>query len=107
MIEQNYAVDGGEIDIIAIEKDSDTVCFVEVKYRSSDERGLPIEAVNRTKRKRIAHAARAYLKAKRALGAPYRFDVVSVLETDGSAPEVELYRNAFVPSRSGWSGGAD
>ncbi|MDQ7780147.1 MAG: YraN family protein, partial [Planctomycetota bacterium] len=49
VIERNYTVDGGEIDIIAVEKDSDTICFVEVKYRSSDEHGLPVEAVNRTK----------------------------------------------------------
>ncbi len=106
VVTRNFASSGGEIDIIALEKATATLCFVEVKYRTEDEHALPVEAVTRGKNARLLRAAKAYLKARRAFGMSFRFDIVSVVEKEEGAPEIELYRNSFIPSRSGWTGGS-
>ena len=79
----------GEVDIIAREKE--TLCFVEVKYRSSLQCGYAAEAVDRRKQKRICRVARYYLMKQGAdEWTPCRFDVVAL---DGE--QISLIRNAF------------
>jgi putative endonuclease len=76
-------------------RDRDTLVFVEVKTRSRDDFGRPLEAVNRQKERRISAGALAWL---RLLGDPdifFRFDVVEVLIAPSEAPKIELIRNAF------------
>jgi putative endonuclease len=93
VIERNYHCPWGEIDLIAREKD--TLVFVEIKARTSSEYGLPHEAVDRFKQKKIIHAARIYL-AERHLNEEIttRFDVVAIHLTP-SGPAIELIRDAF------------
>ncbi len=91
IIEQNYKVPLGEIDIIA--KDGDTLVFIEVKARESLEFGRPFEAVNYTKMKKITKAALSYIKKFKETP-PCRFDVLSVYFKD-KRPEIELIRDAF------------
>src|SRR6266446_6198986 len=43
---------GGEIDLVC--RDRDTLVFVEVKTRTSEDFGRPLEAVNRPKQRRIS-----------------------------------------------------
>ena len=43
IIDKNFSCNHGELDIIAEEKD--TICFVEVKSRTSTSYGLPEESV--------------------------------------------------------------
>ena len=84
---------GGEIDLVC--RDRDTLVFVEVKTRTRDDFGRPLEAVNRQKERRISSGALAWL---RLLGDPdifFRFDVVEVLIAPSEAPKIELIRNAF------------
>src|ERR1700753_1887283 len=45
----------GEIDIVAVERHTLVVC--EVKTRSSDRHGTPLESVSRAKRKRLRRLA--------------------------------------------------
>ena len=59
VIERNYRVKGGEIDVIAAKHDE--LVFVEVKTRSSLQYGYPEESVTRSKKIRLAPAARYYL----------------------------------------------
>lgn len=74
ILDRNFNIHGGEIDIIA--KKGDYVVFVEVKTRSSEEYGNGAEAVNRVKQQRIIKAAQVYMLN---LGdVPIRFDVVAV-----------------------------
>ena len=72
---RNYNIKGGEIDIIS--KDNDCVCFVEVKTRTNDEYGAPMEAVGYTKQQRIKKAANVYI-AKIGHDIECRFDVIEV-----------------------------
>ncbi len=84
---------GGEIDLVCRERD--TLVFVEVKTRTREDFGRPLEAVNRQKQRRISLGGLAWL---RLLGNPdilFRFDVVEVTMADQAAPRVELVRNAF------------
>lgn len=84
----------GELDIIAV--DDNTIVFVEVKTRTSDDAGLPTDAIDERKQRRMTQAALGYLKAKRILEAAARFDVVAVRWPDGvREPSIEHYKNAF------------
>ena len=89
---RNYKTKLGEIDIIA--KDRETICFVEVKTRSSDRFGLGSEAVYVVKQKQIAKAALVFLKEKKFLDKKARFDVVS-LNCSYSEPKIDLIKDAF------------
>ncbi len=96
VIKQNYKTRIGEIDIIA--KDRETLAFIEVKTRESIEYGLPFEAVNRAKKKKIANVALLYLKKVKEIP-PCRFDIVSIYY-EQDKPEFELIKDAFeVPTR--------
>src|SRR5947208_16052842 len=84
---------GGEIDLVC--RDRDTLVFVEVKTRTREDFGRPLEAVNPKKERRISMGALAWL---RLLGNPdifFRFDVVEVIIAPSEAPKIELVRNAF------------
>lgn len=86
----------GEIDLVAW--DRDTLVFVEVKSRQSDEFGTPDRAVDREKRELLVRGAREY--ARRA-GVPWdrvRFDVVSVVFFD--PPSVTRIEDAFRPEQA-------
>ena len=91
IIKQNYTTPLGEIDIIA--RDGDTLVFVEVKTRESWRFGLPYEAVDRRKQRKIANVALLYLKRFREIP-PCRFDVISISEIGGEL-SAELIEDAF------------
>lgn len=66
-----------EIDIVAKEKD--TIVFVEVKMRSTEEYGHPFEAITKQKLGRIYQTALFYLQQTEEKHRDYRIDVISVL----------------------------
>ena len=76
ILEKNFRVKIGEIDIIA--KDADTYCFIEVKTRRTQSRGSALEAVSNFKQRRLSQIALWYLKKKNLCGARSRFDVVAI-----------------------------
>ena len=78
VIEQNYKNVFGEIDIIA--KDGEYTAFIEVKTRTTDEFGAPIEAVDNRKRQKYIRIAKLYALEKGLTDAPMRFDVIEVEE---------------------------
>lgn len=90
IITMNYYSRFGEIDIIA--KEGEYLVFVEVKYRSSLDKGYPQEAVHIRKQKSIIRAAKFYmLKHGISEDTPCRFDVVVILGT-----KIEVITNAFM-----------
>ncbi len=84
---------GGEIDIVC--RDRDTLVFVEVKTRTREDFGRPIEAVGLAKRRRISMGGLAWLRLLDNPEILFRFDVVEVLIAEGTAPRLELIRDAF------------
>lgn len=92
ILERNYRNSIGEIDIIAM--DRDTIVFVEVKTRRNHHFGGPKWAVTQRKQQKISMVALSYLKQPQMKDRKARFDVVAVTETD-EEPAVEIIRNAF------------
>lgn len=84
----------GEIDLVAV--DSRTVVFVEVKTRSSHDKGHPLEAVHSDKQRRLTRLALTYLKRHDLLDYPSRFDVIAVTwPQQQKRPVIEHFKNAF------------
>jgi putative endonuclease len=94
IVARNWRRPEGEIDVVA---DDGGVCvFVEVRSRTGEEFGHPLESVDARKRARIVRAARLYLDAEPTKAAGFRFDVVGVtFHPDGSEPEVLHVEDAF------------
>ncbi|MGB7346388.1 MAG: YraN family protein [Pirellulaceae bacterium] len=88
---------GGEIDLIVIDDRRKLLIFVEVKTHSTTKPGHPAERVDDNKQARITRAALRYLKRKKLLGTPVRFDVVAVWwPNDHAEPEkMQHYEAAF------------
>ena len=85
------AIINAEIDLIGY--DGDTLCFIEVKTRSSDWFAPPQVNVDLRKRRQITRAARVYRQMLGVETEPHRYDVVTVIINDDSTPQVELLRN--------------
>ena len=84
---------GGEIDIVC--RDSDTLVFVEVKTRGSEEFGRPFEAIRYDQRHRISRGALAWLRMLDNPDILFRFDVVEVLLPAEGGAKLDLLRDAF------------
>lgn len=91
ILEKNFRARQGEIDIIAEDRKG-VLCFVEVKARSRDDYGLPVEAVTHHKQKRLLATAFIYLESKKIESKEMRFDIVSV---DLKSEETKIIKNAF------------
>jgi putative endonuclease len=95
----------GEIDIVAV--DGDTLCFVEVKARTSADFAEPLATVTLRKQRRITRTARIYRRIFGLYEMPYRFDVVSIVLRRGSEPEIELIKDFWIEHKfrkRAWSG---
>jgi putative endonuclease len=93
ILRRNFSTRSGEIDLVA--REGAVLCFVEVKGRSGSGFGLPAEAVTLEKRRRIFRAAQSYLAQTRKRPPVCRFDVVSILESEGGDRKVEILRDGF------------
>ena len=87
----------GEIDLIALE--GDTLCFIEVKTRGSDEFAGPLANVNLRKQRQITRTAHVYKRMFGVPEMPHRFDAISVLMEKGVAPRIELFRSFWTESK--------
>ena len=92
IIDRNYHIRSAEIDIIA-EKDN-VIIFVEVKARSDIRHGLPVEAVDFRKQKRIIRAASVFLQDEKYFDFACRFDVIEVYAV-GKNFKINHIENAF------------
>lgn len=96
IIERNYFVGHGEIDIVAIDPRDNYLVFVEVKTRNTMEFGDPAYAINKKKIRQLKKLAELYLAEKNIMEQDCRFDVVTVLMSELNNPQIEHYENAFI-----------
>lgn len=96
IVARNFRSRHGEIDIIA--KESDILCFIEVKARGSNRLASGAYAINARKQKCIIQTARYYLHITGKEDLSMRFDVI-IMDQDGKELSIELIRDAFRP---GW-----
>ena len=98
---RGYSNHVGEIDLIGVDPETDprTIVFVEVKTRSDNRFGHPVEAVDCDKQRRIVSTALVYLKQHELLECRVRFDVIGILwPADCRIPEIHHVPDAFQPA---------
>lgn len=92
IIEKNFSKRYGEIDLIAL--DRETLVFIEVKTRTSHEFGTPLEAITPWKLKAVIRSAQYYKLTHKNLPDLMRIDAVSVtLYPSGEIDDIELVKN--------------
>lgn len=89
VVEHNYRIRQGEIDIIGYQEEY--LVFIEVKYRSSSKAGNPAEAVDGRKQRKICRVADYYRYTHGIRDdSPIRYDVIAIC-----GEEITWYQNAF------------
>ncbi len=96
IIERRYRSRFGEIDIVA--NDAGTVVFVEVKTKTNDSFGDPVEEVTPQKQRQLVSMGQEYATYRCAPNTACRFDVVAV-DMSVMPAKVTVYQDAFRP---GW-----
>ncbi len=92
IIDRNFRIRGGEIDIVAL--DSDTLVFIEVKTRRSTEFGTPLEAISYWKIKSLIKTAQFYKMKHPKLPELMRIDAVAIiLDRENNPTSIELVKN--------------
>ncbi len=92
ILERNFRIQGGEVDIVA--QDGDILVFVEVKSRSSKIFGTPFESINYIKIKALLKTSLFYIQKINWGEKPYRIDAVGVdFSESEDQPKIELIKN--------------
>lgn len=89
-IQKNFRIQGGEIDLIT--QKEDVIIFFEVKTRTSSTFGLPEDAMNHHKRRKLLRTMYAYLcdhPAKK-----WRFDLLA-LDIKSKVAYIKHYQDIF------------
>jgi putative endonuclease len=90
----NYVCPHGELDIIA--EQGGCVVFVEVRSTGGDDAERPALSVAAAKQRRLTRLALHYLRQRRLLDHPARFDVIAVMwPADRAEPRIDHYPQAF------------
>jgi putative endonuclease len=95
----------GEIDIVALE--GETLCFVEVKTRTSDAFADPLATVTLRKQRQIIRTARIYRRIFALSDIEYRYDVVTLVMGPATDPKIELLKGLWTEAKfrkRAWSG---
>lgn len=89
LIDMNYHTPFGEVDLIM--QDKNEVVFIEVRSRSYQTFGSPIESINKNKQQKVIKSALSYLQKRKWLDkVNYRFDIVGCSSTN-----IEWIKHAF------------
>ena len=95
IIERNYHSRFGEIDIIA--KQRERFVFIEVKARTSINYGLPEQAVNLRKQKKVFKTIQDYFWKRKIITENYRFDVIAVfLNMTTKIAKIKHYESVII-----------
>jgi putative endonuclease len=106
IIERNARTPYGELDIVASQKgiilseksvERETIIvFVEVKTRSSENYGLPEQAITARKQEHLLSAAKYYLMENPHLAEDWRVDVISVQSSkESKQPMLTHFENVL------------
>ena len=93
IIEKNFKVKQGEIDIIA--KDKDYLVFIEVKTRKQGMYGIPADAVDNLKKKHILKVAQIYINKYKLHNSFIRIDVISIYIKKHNSYNLTHIKQAF------------
>ncbi|MCX6229182.1 MAG: YraN family protein [Bacteroidia bacterium] len=94
ILARNWHFDHKEIDIIA--KQQEELVILEVKTREGDYFEEPWEAISVRKIRNLVEAADAWILEHKS-DATTRFDVVSIVFSNGVTYELKHFEGAFIP----------
>lgn len=92
IITKNYFTKFGEIDIIA--KDKEEYVFIEVKTRTTESYGKPIEAVNEDKQKHILKSTKHFIYKYNIENKYIRFDIIEIY-INSKGTNINHIKNVF------------
>jgi len=90
VLDRNWRCDLGEIDLVLRDRHVLVVC--EVKTRSSERFGSPLEAVSEAKAERLKHLASRWCETRGLHPAHIRIDLVGVLLDGTSVTRIDHAR---------------
>ena len=91
IVDQNYKNKYAEIDLIVRHKDN--LVFVEVKTRIGEQFGIPEDAINRDKLRRLIRNAQVYMMRKN-YDMDFRIDAVCIVLNEDKQPiRIDHYEN--------------
>lgn len=90
IVDRNWRCPVGEIDLVAV--DGSTLVIVEVKTRSSDDFGQPLESITASKLERLYVLASQWARAHNQRFSGFRIDAVGVLDDGSGDPRIEHVR---------------
>jgi putative endonuclease len=96
ILHRNLRFAEGELDFVT--KSDNTLVFIEVKTRETEQFGSPSLSVSKRKQRRQVAMANRFISLCRLQGVPVRFDVVSVILPAGQPPAIEHTESAFLAS---------
>lgn len=91
ILERNWRCPHGELDIVAFERDANTLVFVEVKTKSGLGFGEPLEAITAQKARRVYQLAWMWVESRGARARALRVDGIGVL-MGGAVPQITHLR---------------
>jgi Predicted endonuclease distantly related to archaeal Holliday junction resolvase len=92
--ETNFRCRGGEIDIIAQQKNY--LVFIEVRTKSSLDFGTPEESITQGKKEKLIALALTYINTHQDLPSLWRIDVVAIeVDGKGKAKRIDVIENAI------------
>lgn len=92
ILDKNFNLRTGEIDIIAIDKQE--IVFIEVKTRTNNKYGMPAEAVTMEKLNKIYKTANSYIYKRNLYNISARIDVVEVF-VDKNKQRIKHLKNVL------------
>lgn len=98
ILERNYRIAGGELDLIA--DDQGTLVFIEVKARRSNQFGGAPYAITPRKKQQIIKLALCYLSRHGLTNTDCRFDVILAIATNEESLQFTHIEQAFEVSSS-------
>ena len=95
ILERNFRIQGGEIDLIASKED--TLCFIEVKTRKLNAVESGAEAVNQRKQRLVIRTAYRYLEMHDISEEDwyFRYDIAEVITLHDRILNINYLENAF------------
>jgi len=94
ILTENYYTQAGEIDIIC-QKDEQLV-FIEVKTRTSQEFGIPEQAIDKNKKEKLHKTALNYLQENKISQENWRIDCIAIeINKDTKTAKIRHHKNIY------------
>jgi len=84
VLERNYLRRVGEIDLILLHPNEQTIVFVEVRFRASGSFGGALASVDFKKQRKLIKAANSWLQRNADSMTPARIDVIAICPASNS-----------------------